>query len=190
MTKILAFAGSSRKNSYNQAVVEAAAKGAAQAGAEVTILDWADYDMPLFNEDLEAEQGIPARAQAFKELLMAHDGFLIATPEYNSSYPALLKNAIDWATRQAGEEPMLGAFRGKVVGIMAASQGALGGIRVLPVLRNLLSNIGVLVLPNQQAVGKVHTLLNEQGELVDEKKLNALKKLGHEVAEAAAKLAN
>lgn len=188
MIKILAFAGSSRKNSYNQAVVEAAAKGAHEAGAEVTIVDWANYDMPIFNEDLESEQGIPAQAQAFKELLIAHDGFLIASPEYNGAYPALLKNAIDWATRQSGDEPMLAAFRGKVIGIMAASGGGLGGIRVLPNLRNLLSGIGALVIANQQAVAKVHTLLNEQGELVDEKKLKALKKLGREVAETVQKL--
>lgn len=188
MTKILAFAGSTRKNSYNQAIVEAAAKGAEEAGAEVTLISLADYEMPIFNEDLESEQGIPANAQAFKELLMSHDGFLIASPEYNSSYPALLKNAIDWASRKAGDEPVLGAFKGKVAGIMAASEGALGGIRVLVTLRMLLGNIGTFVLPTQKAVGKVNTLLNEQGRVSDEKTLKALKAIGRQVVETAQKL--
>lgn len=89
MTKILAFAGSTRKGSFNHAIVNVAAEGARDAGAEVTVIDLADYQMPIFNEDDEAEFGMPEKAQAFKELLMSHDGFLIASPEYNSSYPAL-----------------------------------------------------------------------------------------------------
>ncbi|WP_100655720.1 NADPH-dependent FMN reductase [Alteromonas flava] len=169
MIKLLAFSGSARKNSYNQAVAAAAAKAAEAEGAEVTLINLADYPMPIFNEDDEAEQGIPANAQAFKELLMAHDGFIIVSPEYNSSYPALLKNAIDWASRKVGDEKPLEAFKGKSALIMASSAGALGGMRVLVVLRMLLGNIGVHVIPDQKAIGKVNTLLNDAGELTDEK---------------------
>ena len=190
MTKLLAFAASRRQGSYNQAILDAAVEGARAAGAEVTVVYLRDFDLPLFDEDLEREIGMPAAAQAFKELMMSHDGFLIACPEYNSSYPALLKNLFDWVSRRQGEEAILAAFKGKVAGIMAASQGALGGMRVLTVLRMLLENVGTMVLPSQRAVGGVHKLLDNQGKLVDEKTLKLLHTLGAEVTDAAARLSN
>lgn len=190
MTKILAFAGSTRDGSFNNAIVKVAAEGAKEAGAEVTLISLADYEMPIFNEDEEAEFGIPENALAFKALLMEHDGFLIASPEYNSSYPALLKNAIDWASRMSEGEKPLQAFKGKVAGIMAASAGGLGGLRVLVVLRMLLENIGMVVNPNQKAIAKVNTLLDDSGNVSDEKTIKQLKNLGKETAELARKLAN
>ena len=190
MTKILAFAGSTRDGSFNNAIVKVAAEGAKEAGAEVTLISLADYEMPIFNEDEEAEFGIPENALAFKALLMEHDGFLIASPEYNSSYPALLKNAIDWASRMSEDEKPLQAFKGKVAGIMAASAGGLGGLRVLVVLRMLLENIGMVVNPNQKAIAKVNTLLDDSGNVSDEKTIKQLKNLGKETAELARKLAN
>ena len=99
MAKILAFASSARADSLNKKLVAIAAQGAREAGADVTVVDLADYPMPLFDEDLEAQQGMPDTARAFKHLLMEHDGFLIASPEYNSAFSPLLKNAIDWASR-------------------------------------------------------------------------------------------
>ncbi len=190
MTKILAFAGSTRDGSFNNAIVKVAAEGAKEAGAEITLISLADYEMPIFNEDEEAEFGIPENALAFKALLMEHDGFLIASPEYNSSYPALLKNAIDWASRMSGGEKPLQAFKGKVAGIMAASAGGLGGLRVLVVLRMLLENIGMVVNPNQKAIAKVNTLLDDSGNVSDEKTIKQLKNLGKETAELARKLAD
>lgn len=188
MTKLLAFAGSVRQASYNQAIVDVAAQGAREYGVEVNVVSLADYAMPLFNEDEEQQHGIPDNAKAFKKLLTEHDGFLIASPEYNSSYPALLKNAIDWASRmEEGDKPMQ-AFKGKVAGIMAASAGGLGGMRVLVVLRMLLANIGVTVIPSQLAVAKVNNLLDESGEVSDERTIKQLKKLGKETAEMAVKL--
>ena len=188
MTKILAFAGSTRRGSFNHAIVNVAAEGAREAGAEVTVIDLADYAMPIFNEDEEAEFGIPERALAFKALLMSHDGFLIASPEYNSSYPALLKNALDWASRMSEGEKPLQAYRGKVAGIMAASAGGLGGMRVLVVLRMLLENIGVIVNPNQKAIAKVDTLMNDSGEVTDAKTIKQLKNLGKETVELTSKI--
>jgi len=169
MTNILAFSGSLRKSSYNQSIVAAAADGATQAGAKVTVVHLKDFLAPLFNEDLEVEQGMPATAQAFKDLLLTHDGFLIASPEYNSSYSAALKNAIDWASRGAEGEAPLAAFRGKTALLMGASPGALGGLRGLVNLRMLLGNLGVHVHPTQHAFNKVHTLIDEQGLVSDEK---------------------
>ena len=190
MTKLLAFAGSTRKGSYNQAILDVAVEGAREAGAEVTVISLTDYEMPIFNEDDESEHGIHANAQAFKDLLMEHDGFLIATPEYNSSYPALLKNAIDWASRMADGEKPLQAYKGKIAGIMAASPGGLGGMRALAALRLLLENIGTMVLPNQRSVAKAGELVDDNGKLTDEKTIKFLKSLGRETADMAAKLAS
>lgn len=95
MVKILAFSGSARQESFNQKLVKLAARGVEQAGAQVTVVNLADYPMPIFNQDLEAVEGMPQHAKAFKELLIAHDGFLLASPEYNSAFSPLLKNAID-----------------------------------------------------------------------------------------------
>lgn len=164
--KILAFSGSARKESWNQKLVRIAAKHARSQGAEVTELNLGDLELPLFNEDLEAEQGTPAGATRFKKLMFEHHGLLIACPEYNSSITPLLKNAIDWATRMAAGEKPLQAFRGKVCGLMAASTGGLGGLRGLVHVRAILSNIGVLVVPDQAAVGGIDkTLSADQSDL-------------------------
>lgn len=182
MVKILAFSGSARKASYNQKLVKIAVRGAQKAGATVTLIDLGDYDMPLFNQDLESAQGMPKQARAFKELLIEHDGLLIASPEYNSAFSPLLKNALDWASRKEGDEPPLLAYRGKVAAIMAASPGALGGLRGLVFLRLLLGNIGVTVLANQQAVVQAATAFDDDGGLYDKQLETKIVELGVELA--------
>ena len=183
MIKLLAFSGSLRKNSFNQSVVAAAAEGAKNAGAEVTIVHLADYAAPLFNEDDEAATGIPEGAKKLKQLMIEADGFLVSTPEYNSGYSAAIKNAIDWASRKEEGETNLQAFKGKTATIMAASPGALGGIRGLVPFRMLLGNIGMHVSPTQQAIGGVAKLVNEQGEINDEATLKKLHNLGKHAVE-------
>ncbi len=179
MTKILAFAGSSRKDSVNKKLVIIAAKAAKNAGAAVTVIDLADYPMPIYNQDLETEQGMPDKAHDFKQLLIEHDGFLIASPEYNSAFSPLLKNAIDWASRaESKDEPPLQAFKGKFVSIMAASPGALGGLRGLVFLRMLLANIGMMVLPEQLAIPQAFKAFSEDGSLVDKDQQKAAEQLG------------
>ena len=118
----------------------------------MTLLDLRDYPMPLYDGDLEEASGIPEPARRFKQVLIEHDGFLIASPEYNSSISPALKNAIDWASRPVPGEPALVAYQGKTAGLMAASPGALGGLRGLVHVRAILGNIGVLVIPEQIAV--------------------------------------
>jgi len=190
MPKILAFAGSSRKESFNKILVKIAASGAENAGAEVTLIDLADYPMPLFNQDLEAEQGMPDAAHKFKKMLVEHDGFLIASPEYNSAFSPLLKNAIDWASRaESKDEPPLVAYKGKVAAIMATSPGGLGGIRGLVFLRMLLGNIGVTVIPEQIAVPHAMKAFADDGSLVDDKQQQAVLNLGEKVSQVAAQLA-
>jgi chromate reductase len=170
MPKILAFSGSARKASFNQKLVAVAAQGARKVGVDVTLINLADYPMPIFNEDLEASEGMPAAAKEFKQLLIDHDGFLIASPEYNSAFSPLLKNAIDWATRPFGPDiKSAPPFEGKYAVIMAASPGGLGGLRGLVFLRLLLSNIAVTVLPGQHAVPQAFKKFNEDGSLNDEK---------------------
>ena len=183
MAKILAFSGSGRKNSFNQTLVKIAAQGAEAAGATVTVIDLADYPMPIFNQDLEAEQGMPENAHQVKKLMIEHDGFLIASPEYNSTFSPLLKNVIDWASRAESEdEPSLIAFKGKFVVIMATSPGGLGGIRGLVFLRMMLANIGMIVLPDQKAISNAHQAFNQNGSLNDAKNQESVLELGRKLA--------
>lgn len=163
--RIVAFGGSLRAESFNQKIVTIAAEGAREAGAEVTVVALRDYELPIFSEDYEAVHGMPEGVKAFKKLLRESDGFLIASPEYNSSVTAALKNAIDWASRvESDDEPMLSAFTGKTAALCAASPGGLGGLRGLVHLRAILGNIGVIVLPTQVAVPSVHNSLDERQE--------------------------
>jgi len=188
-SKILAFAGSSRKESFNKRLLAIAVLGARDAGANVTVIDLADYSMPLFNQDLESEQGIPENALKFKRLLIEHDAFIIASPEYNSAFSPLLKNVIDWASRaESDDEPPLVAYQGKIAAILAASPGALGGLRGLVFLRMLLANIGITVLPEQQAIPQAFKAFNDDDSLIDERKHKAVLDLGRKLAYTVGKL--
>jgi chromate reductase, NAD(P)H dehydrogenase (quinone) len=165
--KLLAFAGSTRTDSFNKKLVRVAAASAEAAGVEVTVVDLRDYPMPLYDGDLEAKEGLPAQAKRFRDLMLAHQGLLISSPEYNSSISAVLKNAIDWASRPVPGEESLACFNGKVAGLVAASPGALGGLRGLVHLRSILGNINVIVVPQQAAVSKANDAFNADGSLKD-----------------------
>jgi chromate reductase len=186
--RILAFAGSTRKESFNKKVLSIAAKGAKDAGAEVTLIDLKDFPLPLFDQDLEAEQGMPENGKKLKKLFIDHDGLLIASPEYNSSITAVLKNAIDWASRPAPAEPSLVAFKGKVATLMSASPGALGGLRALVHVRAILGNIGVIVLPDQIAIAKAREAFKPDGSLADSKQQAGVEGLGRTLASFLMKL--
>lgn len=183
MPKILAFSGSSRQGSFNQKLVTIAADAAREEGADVTIINLGDYQLPLYDADVESSNGLPEQAKALKKILVEHDGFLIASPEYNSAFTPLLKNAIDWASRKESEqEAPLAAYKGKFAAIMSASPGTLGGLRGLVFLRMLLSNIGVLVLPEQQAISKAHQAFDATGQLVNPEQQQAIRQLGIKLA--------
>ena len=186
--RILAFAGSTRRESFNKKLVAIAAQGARQAGAEVTLIDLKDFPLPLFDQDLEAEQGMPDNGAKLKKLFIDHDGLLIASPEYNSSVTAVLKNAIDWVSRPAPGEPSLVAFRGKVATLMSASPGALGGLRGLVHVRSILGNIAVIVLPVQIAVDKGHEAFQPDGSLIDPTQQAGIEGLGKTLASFLMKL--
>jgi chromate reductase, NAD(P)H dehydrogenase (quinone) len=165
--RILAFAGSIRKESYNRRLVKLAADALKTAGADVTLVDLTEYPLPLMNEDLQAEQGVPQPAQALKKLFVEHDAMLLCCPEYNSGITPLLKNTIDWLSRKEGTETPLIAFKGKVAALLSASPSPLGGLRGLVQVRSILGNIGVLVLPDQVTVAKAHEAFQADGTLKD-----------------------
>ena len=111
--KILAFAGSARRDSLNKKLIRVAAKSAERAGADVTLIDLRDFPMPLYDGDLEDAEGIPENGLKFRALLKSHPSIWISTPEYNSSIPPLLKNSLDWASRPVDGEENLVALDGK-----------------------------------------------------------------------------
>ena len=158
--RVLAFAGSLRKDSWNRKLIALGAERARELGADVDLLDLREVDMPLYDGDLEVADGLPANARVFRERIAQAAAVLIASPEYNNSIPGTLKNAIDWASR-----PPQQPWRGKVVGLMAASPGMAGGARMLPDLRKVLSSIGALVIPSQVAIGGADKTFDASGKL-------------------------
>jgi NAD(P)H-dependent FMN reductase len=186
--KILAFAGSSRADSVNKKLVAVAAAAARAAGGEVTLVDLRDFPMPIYDGDLEAASGLPEHAKRMKALFLAHDGLLLSCPEFNSSITALLKNTIDWVSRPAPGETSLQCFDGKVAALLAASPGALGGLRGLVHVRAILGNIGVIVLPTQIAVGRAQEAFGPDGKLRDAKQQASVEKLAGQLVQTVAKL--
>jgi chromate reductase len=178
MTKVLVFAGSARDGSFNRMLARASAEAARGVGAEVTEIDLAgDLALPLYDGDLEAAEGPPPAAMRLKELFTTHDALWIACPEYNGSITPLLKNTIDWVSRPVEGEKPLGAYRGLVAALVAASPGRLGGLRGLTHVREILTNIGVLVLPEQLTVGGAGDAFDEDGRLVDERAKSRLQEI-------------
>lgn len=186
--KIIAFAGATREGSLNKKLVKVAADAAIAAGAEVTLVDLRDYPMALYDGDDEAKAGLPPTAEELKKLFIESDGFIIASPEYNSGYSGVLKNTIDWISRPSkADEPGLIAFKGKYAAIMSASPGAMGGLRGLYQLRELLQNIYVTVLPTMQAVGGAMNAFDDKGALKDEKNAKAVEGIAKQLVETLKK---
>ncbi len=187
---ILAFAGSSRKDSWNRKVLEVAVAGARDAGANVTVANLADYAMPIYNADWHAENGVPPTMRELRKLMMAANGLLIASPEYNASLTPLLKNTIDWLSQDVGKEKDENGnvpFEGKIGGLMGASNGGFGTIRALPHVSYILSNLGVFMLP-VVAVPGVAKSFDENGVMTNERAKKMLSGLGARLAQTIVKL--
>ena len=184
--KILAFAGSTRAGSLNKLLLRTAVQGAEAAGASVTVIDLADFRIPLYDGDLEAESGLPENAEKLQNLFLEHNGLLIAAPEYNSSITPVLKNTFDWVSRRDGAAD-LRCYAGKTAGLIAAGGGS-GGMRGLVHVRQILSNIGVLVIPGQATVSSAWAAFDNKGDLKDEGQRNIVENIGASLAKTVAKL--
>lgn len=187
--RILVFAGSARSGSVNKKLAGVAAAAVRAARAEATLIDLADYPMPLYDGDLEAREGLPASARRLKDLFIAHQGLLVVSPENNASVSALLKNTLDWISRQDGSESGLLPYQGKVAALAGASPGALGGLRGLTHLRAILQTLNVLVLPEQFALGRAHEAFNADGSLRDAKHQAAIGALAQRLVDVCGRLA-
>ena len=185
---ILVFAGSIRRESVNRKLARVAAQAVEAPGGQATLLELADYPMPLYNGDQEAENGPPENAFRLQEIVAAHAGLIVVSPEYNHSIPALLKNTLDWVSRTPrvkGANP----FTGKVAGLMAASPGALGGLQGLDTVQRVLTTVGALVLPRVVAVPRADKAFDTEGKLIDEDSARRVSSLAAEVVAVAGKLA-
>jgi chromate reductase len=169
--KVLVFAGSTRIQSHNRKLAREVAAMVDSTGNQATHLELGDYDIPMYNADLEA-QGTPTDVMKLKQVFYEHPAWLICTPEYNASYPALLKNTLDWLSSPVKNDPVWSDdfrfSRGKVVGVLSASPGALGGLRSQSHLIPLLLNLHCWVAPRTFALSRAAQAFDEQGHLTDE----------------------
>ena len=192
LPKLLVFAGSTRLNSFNRQLARVAATLARAGGAEVTHIELADFDIPMYNADLEA-RGTPPDVMRLKQLMLEHPAWIICSPEYNASYSALLKNTIDWASSPVKSEPDwhdgFKSFTGKVVGVLSASPGALGGLRSQSHLVPLLFNSQCWVAPKTFALGKAGDAFDAHDELVSDSHRKSVQAVIDQVLFAAQRLA-
>ena len=187
-TRIVALAGSARRESLNAKLARAAARGVEKAGGECTVLDLREFALPLYDGDLEAEAGLPEGAARLREIFSTHQGLLVAAGEYNGSITPLLKNVIDWISRSPNATPDLSPYQGKIAALLSASPGPLGGMRGLGVVRTVLGNIGVTVLPDQITLRQAHSAFDESGDLADEKQRERVEALGRKLVEWTARI--
>jgi len=192
MTKLLVFAGSTRQLSFNRRLANVAAAMARAEGADVTHIELSDFDVPLYNADLEA-RGTPPDVIRLKEIMDAHPAWIICSPEYNGSYTALLKNTIDWASSPVKGHPVWADDRkpleGKIVGLLSASNGALGGLRSLSHLNPLMQNAQCWVAPKQFALGRAADAFDDNGVLKSEAHRHSVQAVIDQVLWAAQRFA-
>lgn len=187
--KILVFAGSLRKDSNNKKLAKIALKGALEAGAEVTYIDLLDFPLPIYNGDIESEEGLPSNAVKLKKIMEVSDGFILASPEYNSSMSGALKNMIDWVSRKASpEENFLNCFVDKVALILSASPSNLGGLRGLVHVRSILESMYTYVMPAQKTIPNAMGAFDSEGQLKNMKDQKEVEDLGRKLTEIIRKL--
>jgi chromate reductase len=186
---VLVIAGSTRTEAFSKQLARAAARSIDQAGGTATLVDLRDYPLPLYDGDLEASIGLPEQALRLRELMLRHQALLVATPEYNASIPAVLKNAIDWVSRPHAPEPGVSAYRDKVAALLSSSPGALGGLRGLVHLRQILQNVGCLVITEQFALGNAGAAFDADGNLADARQAAGVAGVVRRLLDVSGKLA-
>lgn len=190
-TKLMAFCASTRKDSFNRKLFSLVVTGARHAGAEVTVVDLKDYPMPIYNGDDEEISGMPESAVKLLDILAAHQGLLVVTPEYNGFFPPLLKNTLDWMSRpDPSGQSGLRHFQGKVAAMASASPSGFGGVRSLLATRQYLTILGLTVIPDQVTISQAHKAFNENGELQDAKLQASALALGARLTAVTGKLAS
>lgn len=188
LPRVLIFAGSSRRESFNRRLARVAAERVAASGAQVTLLELAEYPLPLYDGDLEADSGLPENALRLKKIFIAHDAFVVVSPEYNSSIPPLLKNTIDWVSRPLPEQSGYVPFSGKVAALLSASPGFLGGMRGLRHLREVFTELQMIVLPKQVSLASANKAFDSEGQLTDASTTRRLDGLVEELLAMAVRL--
>ena len=175
--KILVLPGSTRAGSHNVRLAALAAKELTLIDADVTRISLADYPLPIYEADLDARAGQPANAVKLKQMMMAHHGVFIATPEYSASVPPMLKNALDWVSRvRERGDPTYAAFKGRVFAIASASPGKFGGLRAAMALRQVLElGCGALVIPEQVSVSQADHAFDDMDNIADANTANLLR---------------
>ncbi|MGJ4890205.1 NADPH-dependent FMN reductase [Bradyrhizobium sp. HKCCYLRH3099] len=164
--KILIIPGSTRAGSHNARLAAAAAYQFVQADADITRISLADFPLPIYDADLEAQSGVPRAAVNLARMIGGHDAVLLVTPEYNASVPPLLSNAIAWLSRL--DLPLEGrgaVFRNRPFAIAAASENRFGGERALAALRLMLTACNATVIPSQLALGFADKAFNDMDRL-------------------------
>ncbi len=163
--RLLCFAGSQRAASHNKKLAKLAAALAEADGIAATFADLKDYELPLYDQDVQTKDGIPANTLKFEALMRDHSGVFIACPEYNASITPLLKNTLDWLSRIRDPEPLY-VFKTRAFALGCASPGGMGGLRGVNTVRTVLElGLGALVLPDQFAVPKAMDAFDEAGGL-------------------------
>jgi len=189
LPRVLIFAGSTRRESFNRRLAQVAARQVAATGAQATLLELADTPLPLYDGDLEASSGPPDNALKLKKIFIAHDAFILVSPEYNSSIPPLLKNTIDWVSRPLPEQGGYVPFSGKPAALLSASPGNLGGLRGLRHLREVLTELQMIVLPKQVSLSAANHAFDSEGQLTDAATHRRLADLVEELLGMAGRLA-
>jgi chromate reductase len=187
--KILIIPGSLRTGSRNAKLAAAAADTFVQAGVDVTRISLGDFTLPIYDGDLQARSGVPKNAISLKQMMAAHHGILLVTPEYNSSVPALLKNSIDWVSRvQDPNESRGQVFRERAFAIASAAEGRLGGTRALAALRLILSACHATVIPNQLALSFADEAYDDMDRLQHAADIEAMRALVRQLIDFAQRM--
>lgn len=189
--RILIFAGSARREALSKRLLSACIRPLESAGAQLNVVDLADYPAPLYNGDLEVESGIPVSMVTMQQHFAASDGVLVVSPEYNGSIPPLLKNTLDWCSRPNPADPERsggGIFAGRPAAVVASLPGPMGGMRVLFHLRDILGYLGMYVIPQQLGVGRANTAIGDDLRLIDPRQQAMLEGIASALTTAAGKL--
>lgn len=188
---LLIFAGSARKDSWNRKLAAAAAEMAKAEGADVTVLELGELNLPLYDGDLEAA-GVPENVIRLKQIFKDHPAWIVCTPEYNGSFTPLLKNAIDWASRplQGEHADLAGAkpFENTVVGLLSTAPGPVGGMQSLAPVATLLRKLMCWVAPRQFALGKAAEAFDPDGRIATDANRQQVRAVIEQVLETARKL--